>query len=148
VASHAASWVAALAGTGARLLDTRCTTPGLRPVERYAVRCGGGTNGRAGLYDAAHVTMAHAMSAGSVAAALDAVRRRLPGALVQVDVQTPLPTMVSQIRAATSERLEVACSGGFRLAQAAQVARSGVDHVYVDSLVQEAPSLGIELRTY
>lgn len=171
VASHAASWVAALAGTSARLLDTRCTTPGLRPVERYAVRCGGGTNGRAGLYDAAHVTMAHATSAGSVAAALDAVRRRLPGALVQVDVQTPLqgveavhaggrfivceqtpldqlPAMVSQIRAATPERVEVACSGGYRLGQAAHVARAGVDHVYVDSLVQEAPALGIELRIY
>lgn len=171
VATHAAAWVAALSGTGTRLLDTRCTTPGLRPLERYAVRCGGGTNGRAGLYDAAHVTVAHAAAAGSVAGALDAVRRRLPGALVQVDVQTPLqgveavhagarfvvceqsaldqlPSMVNQIRAATPERVEVACSGGYRLAQAPHVARAGVDHVYVDALVQEAPALDITLRMY
>lgn len=171
VATHAADWVAALAGTGTRLLDTRCTTPGLRPLERYAVRCGGGTNGRAGLYDAAHVSVDHAAAAGSVAGALDAVRRRLPGALVQIDVQSSLqgveavhagarfivcegmsldqlPGTVTQIRAATAERVEIACSGGFGLAQAAQVARAGVDHVYVDSLVQEARALDAQLRLY
>ncbi len=171
IATHAAAWVAALSGTGTKLLDTRCTTPGLRPLERFAVRCGGGTNGRAGLYDAAHVTVEHAAAAGSVAAALDAVRRRLPGALVQVDVQTPLqgieavhagarfvvcegqslellPATVSQIRAATAERVEVACSGTYRLIQAPHVARSGVDHVYVDSLVQEAPTVDVGLTMY
>src|SRR4051795_6028892 len=57
VATLASVWVEVLAGTGAGLLDTRATTPGLRPLERYAVRCGGGSNGRAGLYDAAHVTV-------------------------------------------------------------------------------------------
>jgi nicotinate-nucleotide pyrophosphorylase (carboxylating) len=171
VATHAASWVTALTGTGARLLDTRCTTPGLRPLERYAVRCGGGTNGRAGLYDAAHVTVDHAAAAGSVGGALDAVRRRLPGALVQVDVRTALqgveavhagarfvvcdelgfdqlPSAVTQIRAATPERVEIACSGRYALVQAGQVARAGVDHVYVDTLVEEATALAIGLTLY
>src|SRR5438128_1121397 len=69
---------------------TAATTPGLRALERYAVRCGGGVNGRAGLYDAAYVTREHAQAAGSLARALDAVRRRLPRAMVQVDVTTPL----------------------------------------------------------
>jgi nicotinate-nucleotide pyrophosphorylase (carboxylating) len=74
IATTAALWVEALEGTGTTLLDTRATTPGLRPLERYAVRCGGGSNGRAGLYDAAHVTTEHTLAAGSVEKALDAVR--------------------------------------------------------------------------
>lgn len=171
VASHAAAWATALSGTGARLLDTRSTTPGLRPLERYAVRCGGGTNGRAGLFDAAHVTVEHAAAAGSVAQALDAVRRRLPGALVQVDVGSALQgveavhagarfvvcdrvalpelqSVVAQIRSATSERLEIACSGPFALLDAGQVARSGVDHVYVDSLIPESRAIRVCLTVY
>ncbi len=171
VATQAAAWATALSGTGARVLDTRSTTPGLRPLERYAVRCGGGTNGRAGLYDAAHVTADHAAACGSVAEALDAVRRRLPGALVQVDVRgalqgveavqagarfvvcdrvplDQLPTTVAQIRSATRERVEVACSGDFPLSDANRIARAGVDHVYVDSLVHEARGLDLRLTLY
>lgn len=171
VATQAAAWAGALSGTGARLLDTRSTTPGLRPLERYAVRCGGGANGRAGLFDAAHVTSEHAAAAGSVAQALDAVRRRLPGALVQVDVRSALqgveavqagarfvvcdgidldrlPQAVAQIREATRERVEVACSGPFRLADAALVGRAAVDHVYVDTLVHESRGLDLRLAVY
>ena len=171
VATHAAAWATALSGTGVQLLDTRSTTPGLRALERYAVRCGGGANGRAGLFDAAHVTAEHAAATGSVAEALDAVRRRLPGALVQVDVRsalqgveavhagarfvvcdgvalTDLPAVVAQIRAATRERVEVACSGEFALAEAGRVARAGVDHVYVDSLVHEAHGFDLRLTLY
>jgi nicotinate-nucleotide pyrophosphorylase (carboxylating) len=168
VATHSARWVEALSGTGAGLLDTRFTTPGLRPVERYAVRCGGGTNGRAGLYDAAHVTAEHSIAAGSVAEALDAVRRRLPGALVQVDVRTTLQAVeavhagarfvvcenmrlelleatVRQIRAATAEHVEIAATGGFDLESATAVARTGVDHLYVDSLVHDSTVLQVGL---
>ena len=171
VATHASSWVTALSGTGARLLDTRSTTPGLRALERYAVRCGGGSNGRAGLFDAAHVTVDHAAAAGSVAEALDAVRRRLPGALVQVNVAgalqaveavhagarfivcdrialADLPDIVATIRASSDERLEIACSGSFVLADAGRVAQTGVDHVYVESLVHEARAIEIGLSFY
>ena len=168
VATQAARWVEALEDSGAGLLDTRCTTPGLRPLERFAVRCGGGTNGRAGLYDAAHVTVDHAVAAGSVAEALDAVRRRLPGALVQVDVRgavqgveavhagarfivcedmdvDALALAVRQVRAATTQPVEVAATGHFGLVSAVEVAATGVDHLYVDSLVQGAVGLDVRL---
>jgi nicotinate-nucleotide pyrophosphorylase (carboxylating) len=164
----AALWVEVLEGTGAGLLDTRATTPGLRPLERYAVRCGGGSNGRAGLYDAAHVTVEHTLAAGSVERALDAVRRRLPDALVQIDVRTPLEAVeavlagarfvvcermhpdvlagaVRQIRAATPETVEVAASGVVDLSTAKDYAQTGVDHLYVDSLTQYATALDVGL---
>ncbi|HEX2809427.1 MAG TPA: carboxylating nicotinate-nucleotide diphosphorylase [Kineosporiaceae bacterium] len=168
VATMASMWVEVLEGTGAGLLDTRATTPGLRPLERYAVRCGGGSNGRAGLYDAAHVTVEHTLAAGSVEAALDAVRRRLPDALVQIDVRTPLEAVeavlagarfvvcermhpdvlagaVRQIRAATPETVEVAASGVVDLNTAKDYAQSGVDHLYVESLTQYATALDVGL---
>jgi nicotinate-nucleotide pyrophosphorylase (carboxylating) len=166
VATVAAIWAEALEGTGAGLLDTRATTPGLRPLERYAVRCGGGSNGRAGLYDAAHVTVAHTLAAGSVARALDGVRRRLPGVLVQIDVRTPLEAVeavlagarfvvcegmspdvlagaVRQIRAATPEPVEIAVSGVAGLDQAKDYAQTGVDHLYVDVVTQQASALEV-----
>jgi nicotinate-nucleotide pyrophosphorylase (carboxylating) len=166
IATTAAFWVEALEGTGATLLDTRATTPGLRPLERYAVRCGGGSNGRAGLYDAAHVTVEHTLAAGSVEIALDAVRRRLPNVLVQVDVRTPLEAVeavlagarfvvcdrmhpdvlagaVRQIRAATPEPVEIAASGVDDLSMAKDYAQTGIDHVYVESLTQQATALDV-----
>jgi nicotinate-nucleotide pyrophosphorylase (carboxylating) len=168
VATTAALWVEVLDGTGAGLLDTRATTPGLRPLERYAVRCGGGSNGRAGLYDAAHVTVEHTLAAGSVERALDAVRRRLPEVLVQIDVRTPLEAVeavlagarfvvcermhpdvlagaVRQIRAATPEPVEIAASGVVDLAMAKDYAHTGVDHLYVDSLTRDATALDVGL---
>jgi len=168
IATVAAMWVEALEGSGAGLLDTRATTPGLRPLERYAVRCGGGTNGRAGLYDAAHVTVAHTMAAGSVERALDAVRLRMPDVLVQIDVRTPLEAVeavlagarfivcegmdadvlagaVRQIRAATPEPVEIAASGLSDLGLAKEYAQTGVDHLYVESLSQHATALDMAL---
>ena len=65
-------------GTGATVLDTRKTTPGLRALEKYAVRCGGGTNKRMGLYDVAMIKDNHKLAAGSLAAAYDAVRAAVP----------------------------------------------------------------------
>ena len=90
VATHAACWVTASVRDWCPAARHPVDDAGAAPVERYAVRCGGGTNGRAGLFDAAHVTVEHAAAAGSVAEALDAVRRRLPGALVQVNVGSAL----------------------------------------------------------
>jgi nicotinate-nucleotide pyrophosphorylase (carboxylating) len=164
VASQAALWVAALSTTSTRLLDTRCTTPGLRPLERYAVRCGGGTNGRAGLFDAAHVGTEHAAAAGSIGAALDAVRHRLPGALVQVDVHTgeqaleavragarfvvfqgmsiaEVTDVVIALRAAAPEPVEIAAAGRIDLDQAHAYAAAGVDYLYVDTLVQSSVAM-------
>jgi nicotinate-nucleotide pyrophosphorylase (carboxylating) len=166
IATTVALWVEVIEGTGTTLLDTRATTPGLRPLERYAVRCGGGSNGRAGLYDAAHVTVEHTLAAGSVERALEAVRRRIPDVLVQVDVRTPLEAVeavlagarfvvcdrmhpdvltgaVRQIRSATPEPVEIAVSGVDDLASAKEYAHSGVDHLYVESITQHATALDI-----
>ena len=88
VATHTRRWADALEGTGALVLDTRKTTPGLRALEKYAVRCGGGTNKRMGLYDVAMVKDNHVVAAGSVAAAIEAVRTRFPDVTIQVEADT------------------------------------------------------------
>ena len=79
VATLTRQWVDAMAGTGARVRDTRKTLPGLRALEKYAVRCGGGVNHRMSLSDAALIKDNHVAAAGSVAAAFDAVRARGAG---------------------------------------------------------------------
>jgi nicotinate-nucleotide pyrophosphorylase (carboxylating) len=163
VATRTATWVEALEGTGTGVLDSISTTPGLRAFDRYAVRCGGGLNGRAGLYDAAYVTMDHAHAAGSLGRALDAVRRRLPRAMVQVEVATPLEAVeavlagarflvcadmdadtlagtVRQVRASTLETVEIAAIGWFTLEDAKECAQTGVDHLCVEDLTAGGPS--------
>ena len=158
VATRTAAFVEVLEGTGAGVLDTIGTTPGMRALERYAVRCGGGLNGRAGLYDAAYVTRDHARAAGSLPAALDAVRRRLPGAMVQVEVTTPLEAVeavlagarfvvcagmdadalagtVRQARASTLEPVEIAAAARFTLDDAKEYAQTGVDHLAIEDLM-------------
>jgi len=88
VATHTRRWADELEGTGALVLDTRKTTPGLRALEKYAVRAGGGTNKRMGLFDVAMVKDNHVVAAGSVAAAVAAVRERFPDVAVQVEADT------------------------------------------------------------
>jgi nicotinate-nucleotide pyrophosphorylase (carboxylating) len=88
VATHTRRFADALAGTGAQVLDTRKTTPGLRALEKYAVRAGGGTNKRMGLYDVAMVKDNHVVAAGSVAGAVRAVREAFPDVAVQVEADT------------------------------------------------------------
>jgi nicotinate-nucleotide pyrophosphorylase (carboxylating) len=169
VATRTALWVEALEGTDTGVLDSICTTPGLRAFERYAVRCGGGLNGRAGLYDAAYVTREHADAAGSLAAALDAVRRRLPRAMVQVEVITPLEAVeavlagarflvcsgmdpdtlagtVRQVRASTLETVEIAATGAYTLDEAKDYAQTGVDHLCVEELAAGVAGLRLALE--
>jgi nicotinate-nucleotide pyrophosphorylase (carboxylating) len=88
VATLTRTWVDAVEGTGARIRDTRKTTPGLRALEKHAVRCGGGTNHRRSLSDAALVKDNHVVAAGGVAAAFSAVRTRFPGLAVEVECDT------------------------------------------------------------
>lgn len=168
VATRTDRWVAELAGTRTGVLDTCGTTPGLRPLERYAVRCGGGTNGRAGLFDAAHVTAAHVQASGSLTAALETVGRRLPSAAVLVSVRTPLEAVeavhagarylvcdamapevlagaVRQVRAAMLDQVEVAASGPIPFARAREYARTGVDHLFVDDLTRGPGVLDVSL---
>ena len=88
VATHTRRWADALAGTKATVLDTRKTTPGLRALEKYAVRAGGGTNKRMGLYDVAMIKDNHKLAAGGITAAYRLVRETFPQVPVQVEVTT------------------------------------------------------------
>jgi nicotinate-nucleotide pyrophosphorylase (carboxylating) len=164
IATHTRAWVDAVEGTGAQVLDTRKTTPGLRALEKYAVRCGGGTNKRMGLYDVAMIKDNHVAAAGSVAAAVAAVRERAPKVVVQVEVDTPAqaveaveagadfllcdnmpPTVLREVVARVGGRAELEATGGLTLADARDVAATGVDHLSVGALTHSSPILDLAL---
>jgi len=167
VATHTRAWADALAGTKARVLDTRKTTPGLRILEKYAVRAGGGTNKRMGLYDVAMIKDNHKLAAGGLTAAYDAVRRTFPDVAIQVEVTTTaeaiesvragarfllcdnmspdlLRTTVDAVRA-TGEAVEIEATGNLTLEVAAAYAATGVDYLSVGGLTHSSPILDIAL---
>ena len=167
IATLTRTWVDAVAGTSARIRDTRKTTPGLRRLEKYAVRCGGGTNHRMSLSDAALVKDNHVVAAGGVGAAFRAVREHFPGIPVEVEVDsldqleevlqagadlvlldnfTVAQTGEAVRRTAGRSRLE--SSGGLSLDTAAAYAATGVDFLAVGALTHSAPVLdiGADLR--
>ena len=160
-------WVDAVDGTGAAIRDTRKTTPGLRRLEKYAVRCGGGVNHRMSLSDAALVKDNHVVAAGGVRQAFEAVRRRFPGVPVEVEVDSlaqldevlaagaDLVLLdnfdVPMLQAAVSRthgRALLEASGGLSLDVARPVAETGVDYLAVGALTHSAPVLdiGADLR--
>ena len=166
VATATRAWADALAGTGCAVRDTRKTTPGLRQLEKYAVRCGGGVNHRMGLGDAALIKDNHVAAAGGVAAAIAAVRAAAPGLPLEVECDTLdqvrealdagaglilLDNMgLAEMRAAAAmagrypaARLEA--SGGLRLEEARAVAAAGVDFVAVGALTHSSPALDLGL---
>ena len=167
IATLTRAWVDAIDGTGAAIRDTRKTTPGMRRLEKYAVRCGGGVNHRMSLSDAALVKDNHVVAAGGVAAAFDAVRQRFPGIDVEVEVDSlvqldevlaagadlvlldnfSLEDMREAVRR-TGGRARLEASGGLALPAAADVARTGVDYLAVGALTHSAPVLdiGADLR--
>ena len=164
IATATRAWADAVAGTGATVLDTRKTTPGLRPLEKYAVRCGGGSNKRMGLYDVAMVKDNHVAAAGSVAAAVAAVRERAPRVPVQVEADTPAqaveaveagarfllldnmtPAQLREVVAAVGDRAELEATGGLTLAVAREVAETGVDYLSVGALTHSSPILDLAL---
>lgn len=168
IATLTRQWVDAVAGTGATILDTRKTTPGLRALEKYAVRCGGGANKRMGLYDAALVKDNHVVAAGGVASAYRAVRELFPDVETQVEcdsveqVQEALDAgatfllldnmSVEDLAAAvrlTGGRAKLEATGGLTLDRARAVAESGVDFLSVGALTHSAPVLdvGVDLRS-
>ena len=166
VATATSRWVDALAGTGARVRDTRKTTPGFRALEKYAVRCGGGVNHRATLSDMALVKDNHVLAAGGVVPAYDAVRARYPGLPVQVEVTTldqlrelldagapevlldnmSTATMAEAVRL-TAGRASLEASGGLTLERAREVAETGVDFISVGALTHSVQvfDLGLDL---
>ncbi len=164
VASATSRWVEALTGTSTRVRDTRKTTPGLRALEKYAVRCGGGVNHRATLSDQALVKDNHVLAAGGVVAAYEAVRSSYPGLPVQVEVTTldqlrdllaagapeilldnmSLDAMSEAVRL-TAGRARLEASGGLTLDRAREVAATGVDFIAVGALTHSAPVLDIAM---
>ncbi|MGH3315999.1 MAG: carboxylating nicotinate-nucleotide diphosphorylase [Nocardioidaceae bacterium] len=162
VATLTRRWVEALEGTGAKVRDTRKTTPMLRALEKYAVRCGGGVNHRMSLSDEALIKDNHVLAAGGVARAFHRVRGRFPGVPVQVEVtrldqieealavgadSILLDNMsTEQMREAVqinAGRATLEASGGLTLDRAREVGETGVDFLAVGALTHSAPILDI-----
>ncbi len=164
IATHTRAWADLIAGTGTRVLDTRKTTPGLRVLEKYAVRAGGGSNKRMGLYDVAMVKDNHVIAAGGVAAAFERVREAFPDVPVQVEVTSEAeavaaveagatfllcdnmtPDQLRRVVAAVDGRAELEATGGLTLGVAADFAATGVDYLSVGALTHSSPILDIAL---
>jgi len=164
VATHTRKWADALAGTKATVLDTRKTTPGLRHLEKYAVRAGGGTNKRMGLYDVAMIKDNHKLAAGSITAAFELVRGKFPDIPVQVEVTTlaealeaveagadfllcdnMTPVLLSEVVAAVGDRAELEATGSLTLATVEAYAATGVDYLSVGGLTHSSPILDIAM---
>jgi nicotinate-nucleotide pyrophosphorylase (carboxylating) len=164
IATLTRRWVDAVEGTGAKIRDTRKTLPGLRALEKYAVRCGGGVNHRMSLSDAALVKDNHVAAAGGVVPAFEAVRSHYPDLDLEIEVDTldqarevieagadlvlldnmsPADMRIVVSFAAGRARLEA--SGGLRLENAREVAETGVDYLAVGALTHSAPVLDIGL---
>ncbi|MBY8873180.1 carboxylating nicotinate-nucleotide diphosphorylase [Micromonospora sp. PLK6-60] len=164
VATHTRAWADALAGTKAMVLDTRKTTPGLRALEKYAVRAGGGTNKRMGLHDVAMIKDNHKLAAGGIAPAYRRVRAAFPDVPVQVEVDTlaeaveaveagadfllldnMTPAQLREVVAAVGDRAELEATGGLTLPVAAEYGATGVDFISVGALTHSSPILDIAL---
>jgi nicotinate-nucleotide pyrophosphorylase (carboxylating) len=167
IATATAAWVDAVEGTKAKIRDTRKTLPGLRALQKYAVRVGGGVNHRMGLGDAALIKDNHVAAAGSVVAALRAVRAAAPGVPCEVEVDTleqldevlaedvqlilldNFPVWQTQIavqrRDANAPGVLLESSGGLSLDSAAEYAGTGVDFLAVGALTHSVRVLDVGL---
>jgi nicotinate-nucleotide pyrophosphorylase (carboxylating) len=160
-------WVAEVEGTGCKIRDTRKTTPGLRLLEKYAVRMGGGVNHRMSLHDAALIKDNHIAAAGGVSEAFLAVRRKYPDVEIEIEVDTldqlrevlPLkpdlilldnmsPEICKEAVGITDGRSKLEASGGISLDRARAYAETGVDFIAVGALTHSAAVLdiGLDLR--
>ena len=168
IASSTRRWVDAVAGTSAAIRDTRKTTPGLRSLEKYAVRCGGGVNHRMALGDAALIKDNHVAAAGGITAAVQAVRAHAPQVPLEVECDTldqvreaidagvalvlldnfSLEDTRTAVALARPARVRLEASGGLTLERAHEVAATGVDYLAVGALTHSAPvlDLGFDLR--
>jgi nicotinate-nucleotide pyrophosphorylase (carboxylating) len=166
VATMAARAARAVQGTGARVLDTRKTTPGLRALEKAAVAAGGACNHRAGLYDAILIKENHIAAAGGIAQAVALARERAPelAATLEVEVRSAaeieqalaagaprllLDNMsVEELRAAVAQvagRAQLEASGGVRIETLREYALTGVDFISLGALTHSAPALDLSL---
>jgi nicotinate-nucleotide pyrophosphorylase (carboxylating) len=165
VATLTAGWVEAVDGTGARIRDTRKTTPGLRALEKAAVVVGGGVNHRMSLSDAALVKDNHVLAAGGVAQAFEAVRTMWPDLDVEVECDTveqvadvvaagadlvlldnmSLEDLRASVEICRPKGVRTEASGGLSLDRARAVAETGVDFLSVGALTHSAPVLDLGL---
>jgi nicotinate-nucleotide pyrophosphorylase (carboxylating) len=165
-ATVTARYVAAVAGTQARIVDTRKTLPGLRLAQKYAVRCGGGTNHRLGLYDGILIKENHIIAAGGIIGALSQARALANGdVFIQIEVENldqlaealdAGATMIlldnmdlEQMRQAvgfTAGRAQLEASGGVRLETVRAIAETGVDRISVGSLTKDVRAIDLSLR--
>jgi nicotinate-nucleotide pyrophosphorylase (carboxylating) len=159
-------YVDAIAGTGARIVDTRKTLPGLRLAQKYAVRCGGGSNHRLGLYDGILIKENHIIAAGGIQPALEQARGLAGvGVFVQIEVESMeqlaealdcgarmilLDNMdLRQMREAvgfTAGRAELEASGGVRLESVRAIAETGVDRISIGCLTKDVHAIDMSLR--
>lgn len=168
-ATATAAYVAAIAGTGCRILDTRKTIPGLRLAQKYAVRCGGGFNHRIGLFDAILIKENHILSAGSITAAVQTARQLHPELPVEVEVETldelrealnskaerllldnfSLETLAKAVainRSKGNPPSELEASGGITLAGIRAIAATGVDYISVGALTKNIGAIDLSMR--
>ncbi len=171
IATHTRRWVDALAGTGCRVRDTRKTTPGMRDLDKYAVRCGGGVNHRRGLSDAVLIKDNHVVAAGGVGAAVDAARAYAaahnPDMIIQCEIDrleqldeaiehgatqilldNMSPADMSEaVRRAKAQNpaILLEASGGLTIDTVASIAATGVDYIAVGALTHSSPILDIAL---
>lgn len=164
-ATTTASYVEAVAGTGARLLDTRKTLPGLRLAQKYAVRCGGGHNHRIGLYDTVMLKENHIRAAGSLAAAVKSARLSQPSLPLVVEVETleelgealaagcdriliddfDPATRREAVRLAAG-RIPLEVSGGVDLQSVRDIALAGVDYISIGSLTKHVTAIDLSMK--
>lgn len=162
-------YVGAIVGTGARILDTRKTVPGLRLAQKYAVRCGGGVNHRFGLFDAILIKENHILACGGIESAITAARKMHADLPVEVEVET-----IEELRQALSARCErilldnfspddlddavhinrtegnppaaLEASGGITLETVRRVAQTGVDYISVGAMTKNVRAIDLSMR--
>jgi nicotinate-nucleotide pyrophosphorylase (carboxylating) len=159
-------YVEAVAGTRARIVDTRKTLPGLRLAQKYAVRCGDGTNHRLGLYDGILIKENHIIAAGSITAALERARAIASGnVFIQVEVETLEElaealdagatmilldnmdlTQMHQAVGLTAGRAALEASGGVRLETVRAIAETGIDRISIGTLTKDVRAIDLSLR--
>ena len=157
-------WVSEISGTKCQIRDTRKTTPGLRMLEKFAVRMGGGVNHRLSLSQAALIKDNHIMAAGSISEAFNAIKKMYPGKSIEIEVDsidqlkeaiTLKPDLIlldnmstnqcSEAVSITNGLVKLEASGGITITNAKAYAATGVDYLAIGSLTHSAPALDIGL---
>lgn len=164
-ATCARRYAEAVASTGAKVLDTRKTLPGLRAAQKYAVRCGGGHNHRMGLYDAILIKENHILAAGSITQAVTLARQLAAGKTIEVEVETLDELQealaakadsvlldnfqlseLQQAVAITQGRARLEASGGISLDNIRSIAETGVDFISVGGITKDVQAVDLSMR--